>query len=144
MHPQEEQSLDHSRSLKPRRNYDLYFIDHIGARSYLRFTRLGVIVILLLTIVPLVVILLLFITREPIGKINVNITAPPATPFDPNKPVIKPVPPRSPTIFKPTRQPNIPAPTPPALAPPDQSMDKLVPQTSPTQTPRLPSNSNNR
>jgi predicted permease len=82
-----------------RRKFELFYFEMVGSRSYLRFTRLTVFLIIGLMVVSLGLILGLFLLRSQPSDavlVNVNITVPPATPYSSNTPIIRQPPPQSP------------------------------------------------
>jgi hypothetical protein len=56
MRPHEPDDLREHQPTTRRRAYSLFFFQHDGGRSYLRFTLLGVIVFALLIVVPVVAV----------------------------------------------------------------------------------------
>src|SRR5829696_6082093 len=99
MRPNEHDTHDDTRPHTPRRSFELFFFESSsnGRRhTYLRFTSLGVIVILLLTIIPLVTLLILLVmnSRRPATEVNTNIRTLPA-PSPANSPIIREIPPMS-------------------------------------------------
>lgn len=83
------------------RRYALWYLQQEGLRFYLRFTLLGVIVVVLLTIIPIIAIFSLFIIGNSSSDIdNVNISITPRAPsYDDTRTLIKPAPP-PPTLPK--------------------------------------------
>jgi hypothetical protein len=121
-------------------NLELFFVERIGNRSFLRFTRLGVILILCFTVLPLIAIFTIFLFRsasinsEPVNA-NVPMTERPQLILNQN--LIKQVPPL-PSPPKVRMQPLPPAPIPPALPPEyDRNVNEEV-QKSPSPTPIKP------
>jgi hypothetical protein len=117
--------------------FELFFYEQVGTRYYLRFTRLALVLIVCLTIVPIVAIFAFFYTRRhaDLENVNVNITVPPRASGNYGGPIIQPpanmpTPPkvgRTPRVSNPARQipaapglnvntPPTPSPTP--LSPP--------------------------
>lgn len=98
MRPDDHDTHDDMRPHTPRRFALFFFESGGGGRTYLRFTRLGVIVILLLTIIPLIALLVLFMmnSSRPMPDVNTNISILPASPSPATSPVIRPAPPVSP------------------------------------------------
>jgi hypothetical protein len=75
------------------RDYSFFYFQHEGesGRSYLRFTRLGVTLILLIIVVPLILILIFFlISSSRIENMNTNVHIPvqTSTPYSDNRPLI--------------------------------------------------------
>lgn len=62
--------------------FELFFYEQIGTRYYLRVTRLALVLIVCLTVIPLLAISALFYTRRHVDleNVNVNITVPPPAP----------------------------------------------------------------
>ena len=115
----------------------MFFLETFDGRTHLRFTRLGVIVILLLTIIPLIALLVLFLmnSRSPVLDVNTNIRTLPA-PSPQTSPIIRAAPPASPRNRK---QPQIITPAPPA---PQVKGSNSNGRVAPEPTPRpLPSES---
>ena len=108
MRPDEHDTHDDMRPRTPRRSFELFFFESSadGRRTHLRFTRLGVTVILLLTIVPLIALLVIFLTssRRPMPDVNTNVRTLPASPYPAISPVIRPAPP--PSLPKSSRRPE--------------------------------------
>ena len=139
MHPLEDRTLNESEPPVRRRNFEFFFYEQLGSRLYLRFTRLGVITILLFTLIPISTILLLFLFQEPAREVNVNITTPPERPYDSNKSIIKAPPPAF--TPKPIRRTPIIVPTPPLLPSPVRNRSETpTAKPSPTRTPDRSSN----
>src|SRR5205085_2689633 len=100
-----------------RGRYNLFYFEQVGSRSYLRFTRLGLILILLFTVLPVIAILSLFLINRSTPSPDVDVTIKPR-PADNTSmyPAIKQPPP--PTTPKAVRQPASKQPSPPAFATP--------------------------
>ena len=108
-----------------RRDYSLFFFQTEGSRTYFRFTRLGVILIVLLTVIPLVAlfVLLLASSRSPASNVNANVRVlPAATPFTPDKPIIQKAPPLR-TPPKVGKQPGYGMPAPSGIPTPGKDFD---------------------
>jgi hypothetical protein len=138
MRPLEDQTLDESKPPTPHRRLELFYYERWGTRLYLRFTRLGVIIILLLTAVPLAAILLLFLSNQPDEKINLNVTVPSPSPYSPEKPILQPPPP-APTLPRVDKQststiPALPSP----LTSNRNSNEQILPKQTPQPTPSKP------
>lgn len=89
-----------------RRRYDLWYVQHEGSRSYVRVTGLGLLAVVLFTLVPVLLILILFFRNEAQQQRdleNVNITIAPRTPSNSNYPAIRPAPPPPPLPKIPNR-----------------------------------------
>jgi len=121
-----------------RRNNSLFYFQQEGQRSYLRFTPLGVTVLVLIIVIPILALLIMFFinSRTPEPRVNTNITVPPTTPFSANTPIIRQAPPPSPP--KAIKQPSVPAP--PAVASPSNNLNaksapKRTPQPTPSESP---------
>lgn len=133
MHPNEH---DIPERRAPRRSgrFALFYFEQIGSRYYLRFTRLAVFLVVVLTVVPMAAIFSLFLRQRnrDSENINVNITAP--TPGGLEYPAIRPLPP-PPTPPKVIQQP-VPGmqtrQTPSVPAGNDNKMSTPSPTTSPT------------
>lgn len=128
-------------SQMPRRRFELFYFERVGSRSYLRFTRLTVILIIGLTVVSLGSILVLFLISAKPGDsspVNVNIAVPSQSPFSPDKPIIR-QPPPAPLPPKVANQPkySIPARSTPTINHNvnEQSVPKRMPQARPSEAP---------
>lgn len=62
--------------------FDLFFYEQVGTRYYLRFTRLALVLVVCLTVVPAVAIFALFVTNShaDLENVNVNISVEPRAP----------------------------------------------------------------
>jgi hypothetical protein len=117
-------------------NFSLFYFERKGERTYLRFTRLGVAVILLLTVVPLAVLFIFLLVNSratPASDVNTNIRVLPASPPSVDKPIIQKAPPLR-TPQKAGKQPAYSAPTPQPTHTPDDNG-----QLRPNQQPPPPS-----
>lgn len=117
-------------------DFSLFYFERKGERTYLRFTRLGVALILLLTIVPLAVLFIFLLVNSratPASDVNTNIRVLPASPPLVDKPVIKKAPPLR-TPPKAGKQPAYSAPAPRPTHTPDDDR-----QLGPNQQPQPPS-----
>jgi hypothetical protein len=113
--------------------FELFFYEQVGSRYYLRFTRLALVLVVCLTVVPAAAIFAIFFTQSRVDfeDVNVNIRTPPSAPRNYGSPIIQtttpPVMPavpkagRSPRGGEPIRQrpaaPNINANAPPTPSP---------------------------
>jgi hypothetical protein len=139
MRPDEQ--YNHSDSQQPHspKKLELFFFETVGNRSYLRFTKLAVILILCLTLISLVGIFTLFVYNHASSsseQINVNvrtIPSPSATPF---RNVIIQAPPPQSTPPKIRMQPLLPTPAIPVT--PLESDRNMNEQSVPRQTPQYP------
>jgi hypothetical protein len=89
-----------------RRRYVLWYMQYEGSRSYVRVTGLGLLAALIFTLIPALLILILFFRNEAqqrreIENVNINII--PRTPDAGNYPTIRPAPPPSPLPKIPNR-----------------------------------------
>ena len=136
MRPPEHDNTSNNKPPVRRRDYSLFFFEQQGNRSYLRFTPLGVTVVMLLIVVPLILILILFwINSRQIENINTNVRIPvqTSTPSSDNKPLIKMAPPLpSPPRI---RQQPMNVPNPLRELPIVNSNEQLRPQPKPIATP---------
>jgi hypothetical protein len=120
----------HGRRLK------LFYFEQAGSRYYLRFTRLALLVITGLIVVPVAILLVLFAWngQEKPKDLNININAPLSDPHDYNRPIIQLPRPATPQRAL-TKQPMPPAPTPQLSQAPDA--EARAPTTpSPTPSPK--------
>ena len=60
-----------------RRRYSLFYFEQIGSRSYLRITRLGLILVLLFTVIPIIALLSLFLINRSTPTPDVDVTVRP-------------------------------------------------------------------
>lgn len=107
--------------------FELFYFERVGSRTYLRFTRLTIFLIVGLTILSILLLFALFLSnrRGRPEDIDINVVVPTATPQDYTKPVLQPTAP-GPTPPKVIKQPGVgvpasPSPTPsptPARTPP--------------------------
>ena len=119
--------------------FELFFYEQVGTRYYLRFTRLALILVVCLTVVPAVAILALFLTQRHavLENVNVNVRVAPQSPgnYAPiiPPPAALPTPPkagRSPRVGEPARQ----TPAAPAL----NANGPPAPSPTPSPTPPRP------
>src|SRR5215210_875163 len=96
MRPDEYESLPEHDPRRSRR-FELFFYEQVGTRYYLRFTRLALILVVCLTVIPCVAILALYYqqSRAAPEDANVNIRVAPRAP-DINPQLIRPAPPATP------------------------------------------------
>jgi hypothetical protein len=148
MKPTDQFNDNDNQPSQRRGNLELFFVERIGNRSFLRFTRLGVILILCFTVLPLIAIFTIFLFQSnpsSLEQINANVPMTERPQINLNQNITKQVPPL-PSPPKVRMQPLPPAPTPPALPPEyDRNMNEEV-QKSPSPTPVKPSirNSNEK
>jgi hypothetical protein len=127
MHPDDQHDpADRGRASRAGR-FQLFYFEKIGSsRTYLRFTRLTLFLIVGLIVLSILLLFALFLSK---GRgcpedIDVNVVAPTATPYDYNKPVLRRATP-GPTPPKVIKQPS--AGVPPSPSP--------TPSPAPTRTP---------
>jgi hypothetical protein len=141
MRPNEE-NIPEKRDSRRGGRFELFFYEQVGSRYYLRFTRLALILVVCLTVIPAVAILALFLTQShaDLENVNINIRAAPREPgnyapiIQPPPAAALPTPPkagRSPRVGEPARQTPA-APTINANAPPTPS---LTPSPTPPRPP---------
>jgi len=98
-------------------NLELFYFERVGTRSYLRFTRLGLILILIFTVLPVIALLFLFLLNQSTPMPDTDVRIKPAAPINASM---------YPTIHQPTplptpkalRQPKAARPSPPVLPSP--------------------------
>lgn len=118
MRQNEQYTHNDSQPPQPRRRLELVFFEKIGNRSYIRFTRFAVILILCLVLIPILMIFAIYLYSSASinsGQVNANVpltVRPDAIPLPSIKQAL-PLPPQP----KIRRQPLPPAPTPLALPP---------------------------
>jgi hypothetical protein len=85
--------------------FELFFYERVGTRYYLRFTRLTLVLVVCLTVVPAVAIFALFLTqsRVDLENVNINVRVAPRAPGNYGAPIIQPPPATMPTPPKPSR-----------------------------------------
>lgn len=96
MQSDKQYSGNESQPSLPRRKLELFFFETVGTRTHLRFTRLGVIVSVLLIVVPLIIIFVLFFfinSRTSGLPLNTNVSVRTPTPSLTNSPILQPPPP---------------------------------------------------
>lgn len=73
--------------------FQLIYFEQVGSRHYLRFTRLALLLIVCLTLIPILLLFTLYLSRKRGGpqNVNVEIVVPTPAPHDYNKPIIQPV-----------------------------------------------------
>ena len=129
----EEQNVPRGRDPHCRR-FELFFYEQVGTRYYLRFTRLALVLVICLTVIPVVAIFALFLTQShaDLRNVNIDIRAPERAPGNYPQQLIKQPPPatistppkagRSPRGGEPARQtpaaPGLNANAPPTPTPP--------------------------
>jgi hypothetical protein len=133
MRPHEPDDLRDRQQQPRQRDYALFFFQHDGGRSYLRFTLLGVIASALLFVVPLAALLILYFfdPQGPGPRTNVNVSVLPSPP-PPNTPYFQ-LPPSRPL---PTPRPPPRMPPPPTLEPLNSNAPELVVIPTPGPTPQ--------
>lgn len=91
--------------------FQLFYFEQIGSRHYLRFTRLALLLIVCLTLIPILLLFTLYLSRKRGGpkNVDIDIIVPTPAPRDYNKPIIQPAAPL-PTPPKVNRQPGAGAP----------------------------------
>jgi hypothetical protein len=78
-----------------RRRFELFFYEQVGARYYLRFTRLALLLVVCLTVIPMVAICALFFTEShaDLENVNINIRSQSQAPGNDVRLIIQPPPP---------------------------------------------------
>lgn len=104
MRPDEYDSLPEHAPQRSRR-FELFFFEQIGSRHYLRLTRLALLLIVCLILIPILLLFTLYLSRKRSGPkdVNVDIVAPTPAPHDYSTPIIQPAapPPTPPKVSKP-------------------------------------------
>ena len=120
--------------------FELFFYEEVGSRYYLRFTRLALLLIVCLTLIPILLLFTLYVSRrrgDP-KNVNVEIVVPTPAPHDYNKPIIQPAMPPS-TPPKVSKQPGTGVPprhTP--IVPNGNAGGSFTPSPTPSPTPVRP------
>ena len=127
-----EHNISERRDPNRRGGFELFFYEQVGARYYLRFTRLALFLIVCLTVVPMMLLFALFLwnRNNKTENTNVNIVIPTPTPRDYGKPIILPAPP-APVPPRVTRQPGAGVPA-QQIPPVPAGNDNRPPTPSPT------------
>jgi hypothetical protein len=75
--------------------FELFFYEQVGARYYLRFTRLALLLVVCLTVIPMVAICALFFTEShaDLENVNINIRSHSQAPGNDVRQIIQPPPP---------------------------------------------------
>lgn len=130
MRPNEQNIPEKSDSRRGGR-FELFFYEQVGTRYYLRFTRLALVLVVCLTVIPVAAILVIFFTQSRVDfeDVNINMRGEPRAPGNYNHIIPAPPPPpiatprvsRSPRGGDPARQtpaaPNVNANGPPTPSP---------------------------
>jgi hypothetical protein len=119
--------------------FELFFYEQVGTRYYLRFTRLALLLIVCLTVIPMVAICALFFTqsRVDVENVNINIRSQSQAPGNYGGPIIMPPPTNIPTPPKVSRSPRGGDPARQTPAAPDLNANG-PPTPSPTPSPTPP------
>jgi hypothetical protein len=137
MRPHEPNDVSDQKSPTRSSYGSLFYFQQEGQRSYLRFTWLGAILVILIIVIPVSALLILFYinSRSAPPQVNTNITTQPTPSFSANTPLIQEAPARAPVkAVKPSA-----IPPKPTLVMPDDNLNK---PSTPKQTPQpLPSES---
>jgi hypothetical protein len=90
-----EQNIPERRGPHRGGRFELFFYEQVGTRYYLRFTRLALILIVCLTVIPMVAILALFYTEShaDLENVNINIRSHPGAPGNDVRLIIQQPPP---------------------------------------------------
>jgi hypothetical protein len=112
----EERNVPGGNDPQRRRGFEMFYFEQIGSRTYLRFTRLTLFLIVGLIVLSILLLFVLFLSnrRGRPEEVDINVVAPTATPQDYNKPVLQPAPsgPTPPKVIKPPRAGVPPSPSP--------------------------------
>lgn len=121
------------------RRFELFFLEQVGTRYHLRFTRLALALVVCLTVVSAVAILALFITQShtDLENVNINVRVEPRAPGNYGGPIVMPPPTTLPTPAKVSRSPRGGEPARRTPAAPGSNAD-APPSPSPTPTPMPP------
>lgn len=134
MKPSETHAVNQHQSSARGGYRSLFYFQQEGQRSYLRFTRLGALVVILMIVIPVSVLLILFYinSRSAPPQVNTNLTAQPTHPFSVNTRLIQEVPARAPIkAVKPSAMP----PKPTVVMPDDNLNNPSTPKHTPQPTP---------
>ena len=135
-----DRNIQEERDLRRGGRFELFYFEQVGSRSYLRFTKLALFLILFLTVGSMALLLALFYWNRrgdsENENINVNIVSPPHEQQDFNKPIIQRAPPlpsppgmvKQPGSSVPTRQmPQSPTATPGVQSTPGPTPSRTPP-----------------
>jgi hypothetical protein len=88
-----DQNIPEKRDSRRGGRFELFFYEQVGARYYLRFTRLALVLIICLTVIPVAAIFAIFFTQSRVDfeDVNVNVRGEPREPGNYNR--IIPAPP---------------------------------------------------
>ena len=139
MRPDEPYNYNNRQLPHPHRKLELFFFETEGNRRYLRFTRLAVILILCLIVIPMIVIFTLFLYNRASTnseQINVNVRSSPSPDATPLRNVIIQAPTPHPPSPKIHVQPLPAAPILPTVPP--ESNRNMNEQPVPSQIPQHP------
>ena len=136
-----EQSTPEKRDPRRSGRFELFFYeyDQVGTRYYLRFTRLALILVVCLTLIPAVAIFALFLTQSHADpeNVNINVRVAPREPGNYPQQLIKPPPAATPMTPKVGRSPR--GGDPARQTPAAPGLNTNVPPTPiPTQSPTPP------
>jgi hypothetical protein len=117
----EERNISGGNNPQRLRWFELFYFEQVGSRTYLRFTRLTLFLVVGLTVLSILLLFALFLSkgRGRPEDIDVNVVAPTATPYDYNKPTLRQAPPgpTPPKVIKPLGAGVPPSPS-PSMSPP--------------------------
>lgn len=107
MRPDEYESLS-GQDTRRNSKFELFFYEQVGNRYHLRFTRLALVFVVCLTVVPAVAILALFLTQShaDLENVNVNVRVAPPAPSNNGALIVMPPPLAMPTPPKAGRIPR--------------------------------------
>src|SRR5215207_9720935 len=90
-----EQNIPERRGPHRGGRFELFFYEQVGTRYYLRFTRLALLLVVCLTVIPMVAICALFFTqsRVDLENVNINIRSQPGAPGNDIRLIIQQPPP---------------------------------------------------
>lgn len=141
MRSSDDTPINANKALLNNKEHSLFFFETVNGRSYMRLTRLAVILIVGLTVVSIISILLIFLfssqpsTSKPV---NVNVSVPSPSPYVPKKPILRPPPPQPqpPKVAQPVYSMPTPSNTPLLYKNYNgQAIPKLNPQSPPSESP---------
>ncbi len=94
-----EQDIPEDHQSRRGGRFELFFYEQVGTRYHLRFTRLALVLIVCLTVIPAAAIFALFVTQShaDLENVNINVTVPSRTPGNYGAPIVMPPPPTMPT-----------------------------------------------
>lgn len=104
----EERNVPGGSDHQHRRRFELFYFELVGTRYHLRFTRLALVLVVCLTVIPMVAIFALFVTNSHVDleNVNINVRVEPRAPGNYGGPIVMPPPTTISTPAKVSRSPR--------------------------------------